>query len=47
MYPDVIQKHVDLQVPDIRDASLASAVRVKTVKSLLPISLHLSLRYWY
>jgi hypothetical protein len=44
--PDVNQKHVDLQVPDIHGASFASAVRVNAVYSL-PISLHLSLLSWY
>jgi hypothetical protein len=43
--PDVVQKHGPLQVPDIQDASLslASAIQVKSDKSLLLISLHSSL----
>jgi hypothetical protein len=36
----VIQTHG--QVPDVQGASLATAIRIKTVKSLLPISLHSS-----
>jgi hypothetical protein len=33
--PDVIFKHADLHVPDSQGASLASAIRVKAVESLL------------
>ncbi len=31
--PAMVQKHEDMQVPDIQGMSLASAVRVKAVKS--------------
>ncbi len=37
----------DLQLSDIQGASLASALRVKTVKTLFPISLYMSLLSWY
>jgi hypothetical protein len=33
-------KHADLQVSDIQSASFASVIRVKAVKSVLPISLN-------
>jgi hypothetical protein len=42
---DVILKSTDLQVPDIQGAKPSSAIRVKAVKSLLPICLHWSLLY--
>jgi hypothetical protein len=40
-------KYADLQVPDYSVESTASAIRVKAIKSLLPISLHSSLRSRY